>query len=234
MEHQDKNKVYSPITPVPPGTILLTPDQAFAAEMNRDKKAKIKAVESYGEQVQVLSQKFEDFKKDTTISEQVDKHGIEWFGAGFIVHLFVADFSAESKLILDAGLQQKFTPYAKIISASPYNTTDTAKRVKEGDIIHLGDFLATAATNPAWIQFNGQGASTNQKQVGKPPLQYIRAVYTLITGGKLYYPDKAKFLLSNEFVLLADTDLSKFPGPFVFELDEYSIGTKKINKNPYE
>lgn len=232
--HEDKGRVFMPTSPVPQGTILLTPEQAFAAEVSRDKKAKKSAEDGYVELQKMFSDKYEEFLKDTSISEKVDKHGIEWVGGGFIVHLFVADFSSESKLILDAGLYQKFTPYAKIISMSPYNTTDAAKRLEVGDVIHLGDYIATAVTNPAWNQYMGQGQSTNQKQVGKPPLQYIRAVYSFITGGKLYYPDKSKFLLSNDLVLLADTDLSKFPGPFVFELDEFSVGTKKVKNNPFQ
>lgn len=232
-EHHDKGFFPQGGSPVPPGTILLTPDQAFAAEVARDKKAKEKAKDSYAEQVKLLAQKYEEFLADTSIAEQIEKHGIEWVGGGFIVHLFVPDFAAESKLILEAGMGQKATPYAKVISVSPYNTLEGSKRINVGDILHLGDYLANTVTNPGWVQYMGQGQSTNQKQVGKPPIQYIRAVYKFITDGKLYYPDKSKFILDSDMSLLMDKDLAKFPGPFVFELDEYSVGTKKVTRNPF-
>lgn len=233
-QHVDKGVFFQGGNEVPKGTILLTPDAAFAAEVARDKKIKEKSKDTYVEQVKLLAQKYEDFLADNSITEQVEKHGIEWVGGGFIVHLFVADFAAESKLILEASINQKATPYAKVISASPHNTLEPSKRINVGDILHLGDYLANTVTNPGWVQYMGQGQSTNQKQVGKPPIQYIRAVYKFITDGKLYYPDKSKFILDSDMSLLMDKDLAKFPGPFVFELDEYSVGSKKVTKNPFK
>lgn len=236
MEHQDKNRIF-----IPGDKSSVPPDLSPLKEKDRiDQEKMIEAEKKQEEAFHLkrleLLKQYDAFVADTSVIEQIEKHGIDWGVPGFIIHCFVADFSASSKILLDDDLFRKFTPYAKIISASPLNkNTEESNKGdwKPGDIVHISDGLSNVQINPNWEAYQRASLSGGGKLQGKEPPKYIRKIYSWLVNGKLYVPDKARYILTNKYALLNEDSLRQYPGPYVFEVDQYEAGTKRISGNPW-
>lgn len=230
MEHEDKLRYFqpSPKADVPPAIITGKTRQEDEAEklalMER------KQAEAFEGNKKLLNEKYAAFLADTSSAEKLEKHGIEWGAPGFIVEVFVAEYP--SKVLVGDDISRKFTPYAKILSASPFNE-GPKKNWKAGDITHIGDSYMSVQVNPIWEAWH-EGQKSNARLMGKEPTQYIRKIYGWIIGGKLYAMDKAKYILTKELTILSEANIKTFQGPWTFLIDDYDIGTLKVSGNPWE
>lgn len=232
-EHQDRGKVFiigAQDTSVPAGLL----NEREAKEQAKLKEAKAKADERFLQKKQMLKERYELFLQDRTSIEQVESHGNEWIGPGLIIHLFAPDFSGDSTVLVDDAFFRKVTPYAKVLSVSPYNELNpAASRIKVGDILHMGDGLVNAQINANWLEWNQMQTQSGGKIKTPAPTQYIRRYYAYITDGKMYHLDKSNYVLNQELIILGDSFLKMYSGEFVFELSEFECPNKKVTKNPW-
>lgn len=232
-QHRDKGHFGWSGGEIPKPTGIIKPSwEKTAQEIEEEKRAKLEAEAlSFAERKQKLLTKYEQFLEDTTNFDLVNKHPIQWMGMGFIVEIFVADFSDESKLLGLDDVYTKFTPYARVLSASEHNEGPKAS-IKPGDIVFLGDFIANVRPNKRWEEW-AEAGNSNGKLTSEPPIKYIRHVHTWISESKLYFPDKAAYVLSKELTNIDENYLKVFKGPWIFILDPMSIKWP-INYNPFE
>jgi hypothetical protein len=118
----------------------------------------------------------------------------------------------------------------KVLSASPHNPE--AKRFAPGTILHISDSLAHVAENPEWKDWNAAKAA-NQRFVTKEPTRYIKKVYAWMIEGKMFYPEKARVVLDNKYMMMSSESVQTFPGPFIFTMDLYEIGRFAVKGNPW-
>ncbi len=234
MEHTDKFKTfYNTKLDIPPDLTPLT--ERAEKEKKQLEEMDKRQEEAYQLKIVELKAQYEAWLKDDTVTKQVEAHGLDWGEPGFIIEIFTADFSTQTKLLIDDDLFRKFTPFAKIISASPYNNAPEyhgKKDWKVGDIIHMGDDMASVQVNPNWSAWvEGQKASA--KLMGREPMKYIKKVYTYVFGGKLYNPNKSRQVLSNKHAIISEDSVRTFQGPWVFLVSPYELGNLRIAGNPW-
>lgn len=237
MEHIDKGKIWVGNSRSKDD---IPPDLSPITERAQKEKEQLAVMEKRQEEVYAAKRlemqvQYETWLKDDTTLKQIEAHGIDWGEPGFIIEIFTADFSTQTKLLIDDDLYRKFTPFARILSASPYNNSPEfhgKKDWKVGDIIHLGDDMASVQVNPNWSTWvEGQKASA--KLMGREPMKYIKKIYSLVFGGKLYNPDKSRQVLSNKHAIISEDSVRTYQGPWIFILDPYNVGSIKITGNPW-
>lgn len=235
-EHQDKLRVFMPMdtTSVPPE---LTRTERELKEAQKAEKLKQDLIEAekreeatLQDKVDELRRQWELFKADSTNLDKVTAHGIEWGIPGFIIEVFVADFANKSGLILDADLYKKTTPYGKILSASPLNESPK-NEWKAGDIVYLGDGMANLLVNSDHVAWT-EGKKSNARFVGPEPPAYIKKVYATVSDGRLYYPDKSRYVLTDKYTVLTQNNMKEYPGPWCVVFDQFSV-PMRVTGNPF-
>ncbi len=235
MEHQDKGKFYGigtkPTQDIPPE--LLTGETKDQKDKRLWEESKARRAKAFVGKKEELEKQYSAFLNDNSNLKAVEAQGISWGSPGLIVEVFVADYTTNTGLLIEDDLYKKFTPFAKILSASKWNTGPKAEW-KAGDVIHIGDAYMAVQVNPMWSAWQ-EGQKSNQKLMGVEPTQYIRKLYSWIVGGKLYTPHKADFLLDNDMAILSESTIKKFNGPYCFLIDEYELVNinLKIEGNPW-
>ena len=190
-----------------------------------------KKKENYAAFKQTIEKQYADFLADDSSLKQVQAHGVSFGGPGFIIELFVADFSKNSSLLIMDDIHKKVTPYAKILAVSEYNQGPKADW-KVGDVVNIGDGYMNVQLNPMYAAWMDAKAA-NQRASTKPPPQYIKKIYSWILNGHVYAVDKAKYLMDSNSVVITEDTIRSFPGPYVFLVDDYNIGNLKITGNPW-
>lgn len=199
-------------------------EAAILAKQAEDKVAK------YNGNRQLLVEAYDRFLKDNSNIELIRQHGIEWAEPGFIIELFVLDLKEkQAQLPLGDDIFIKPTPYAKLVAVSPHNEAKRAWNV--GDIVFMGDMVANFKLSPRWEQWEYAGRA-NQKNIDPEPPRYGKYIYSWIEGGKIYYPDKAKYILDPELSVLTQENMNKFRGPYVFTIEPYEAKFR-ITGNPW-
>lgn len=188
---------------------------------------------------EALLKKFEEFKNDNTYVDKVRKHNLEWFVPGFIVELFIADFTQLSLLTSTDSFYKRCTGVAKVLSVSSENerltnyagsTSEAYKKVKVGDIIYLGDDLLNLQLNPAWQHWydsNGRGVMK-----GVEPLKYIRKFHRWIEQGMLYLVDRGQEVVDKEGLEITLATIGELKVPMVFRLPVQDVLFKI--ENPFD
>lgn len=184
-----------------------------------------------------LDAKFESFKKDDTNLKKVESHGLEWMLPGFVVELFVPDFSDKSflaksgkDLLGDAlDIYKRYTGIGKVLSASPHNEGPRAD-IKPGDIVYLGDDLANMAKNHAYEEW--LRASPNQIKDKVPPIEYIQKVHRWIDGGMLYLVNRGDVTANQRGLEVSLKTIGSIKEPMVFRLPPMDV-LYRVKGNPF-
>lgn len=187
----------------------------------------------FEEKKAIMLQKWDEFLADNSVEEKIKEHGNEWISDGFIVHIFAPDFKEDSDFMLQDDFYRKVTPYGKVISVSPWNEQPNAKRLQVGDIVHMGDGFSNVQINRDWLEYTQAMTQSGGRIKMEEPPKYIKKYYGMVVEGKLYHPDKSKFMLTNELLILGSKFLNTYKGEFVFELSEFECPKRKVTKNPW-
>lgn len=197
---------------------------AILAKQAEDRLAK------YETNRKLLLDGYDRFVADKTNERLVAQHGIDWAEPGFVIELYVLDLKENAKALpLDDDMFIKPTPYAKILSVSPHNDPKRAWNV--GDIVFMGDLVANFKLSPKWEHWSFGGKSNAKNDDPEPP-KYWKYIYQWIESGKLYYPDKAKYILTPELALLTQENMNTFRGPYVFAIEPYEAKWRETG-NPW-
>ena len=177
-----------------------------------------------------IVQKYNEWLADTKHLDAVKALEIEWLGPGFIIEVFAPDFTEKSSLQGIAGLYLRISPYARILSCSPYNEGPRLDALKAGDVVYIGDVASNIKENIEWKRWAEAKEKTGTQKFETPePIQWIRSVHAWVQQGKLFFPDKATYMADSDLVQMDQKRMNKYLGPFIFEV-EAGVVMKKIKK----
>lgn len=193
-------------------------------------EAELKYIERIEQGRAGLAEQFEKFVADNRTAKIVAGFQHEWHNPGHIVEVFMYRKPNQAGLVLSKEALLVPTPYGKVLESSPLN--EPSQRFTPGTVLHLGDPVAGMRLNPEWeLWHKAQG--TNQKFTTPEPSKFVKRVYAWVNEGKMFYLDKARLVLDENYRITGPKQLVDFDGPFVFELDPYEIGRKVIKGNPW-
>ena len=181
--------------------------------------------------VEDLKEKYNAFVADNTNLEKVKKHGMGWLTTGYIVELFCPDFSDKSGLlgVKEQDIYRRYTGVAKVLSASHMNEGERGK-IKEGDIVLIGDDLHQMSRNPKW--YDWINAQPNQVKGKEAPIEFIRKVHRFIEGGLVYLVNRGESTANTRGIEVSLETIGQFKEPLVFRVPPMDI-LFKITGDPW-
>lgn len=179
-----------------------------------------------------LRRKFEAFKADNTYVDRLQNQNLFWLQPGFIVQLFVADFSEVSTLAVTDSYYKRYTGIAKVLACSNENmrVADVYSSIKPGDIIYLGDDLFHVTLNAKWADWDSNQGRGQVK--GIEPLKYIRKFHRWIEAGMLYLVDRSKETIEKEGIEINLSTIGDLKVPMIFRLPVQDVLFKI--ENPFD
>ena len=169
---------------------------------------------------EILQQKYQAFLEDKTQLERLNKQGFKLGQPGFMVELFVFDISKEVDFEMD-DYYVRYTGIAKILQASPANKEigGGVEKFKAGDIVSVGDTMGVMTLNQEWELWFDAQRSPNNEPAENEPIKYLRRVHQWISHGKLWYMDRAEYLVKGQNLTWDEKAINNFRGPYVFQVD---------------
>lgn len=172
--------------------------------------------------VEDLQKKYEEFLKDNSNIDKVKAQGLTWLSNGFIIEMFIPDFSDRAliKFDNDPDVYRRYTGIAKILAASPLNDGERAK-LKEGDIVYIGDDMSNMNKNPAYLGWIN--AQPHQVKDKTPPVEFIRKAHRYIEMGMLFLVNRGKVTASKRGLEVSLETIGQMQEPLVFRVPPADI-----------